>query len=564
MAKHIFVTGGVASSLGKGTTSSSLGRLLRSRGLRVTMQKLDPYINVDPGTMNPFQHGEVFVTDDGGETDLDLGHYERFVDVPLSRRSNATTGSIYQDVLAKERRGDYLGHTVQVIPHITNEIKQRIRALAADEDVDVVITEIGGTVGDIEILPFLEAIRQFRKDVGRENVFYVHVTLVPYIAPAGEQKTKLTQHSVTELRGAASSPTRSCCAPTGRSAPTSRRRSRCCATSPRRGSSRAWTCRRSTRSRSCCTTRASTTTCAVSCTSPSTNPTSPSGARSSPRVEAAKEPVRIGLVGKYVNLPDAYLSVVEALRHGGFACGAEVEIDWIASDDTEGLLAEGRLGGLDGIVIPGGFGVRGIEGKITAAGFGREQGIPFLGLCLGLHCAVIEFARNECGLDGANSSEFEPHTPHPVIDLMDEQRSVVDKGGTMRLGSYPAKLIGGTAVQRAYGEEVVYERHRHRYEVNNRYRAKLEEAGMVWSGLSPDDRLVEFLELPGHPFFVATQAHPEFKSRPDRPHPLFAAFVRAALERAEGRVPRLPISMDAPDGLEAAEVLGMGDPKAAV
>ena len=564
MAKHIFVTGGVASSLGKGTTSSSLGRLLRSRGLRVTMQKLDPYINVDPGTMNPFQHGEVFVTDDGGETDLDLGHYERFVDVPLSRRSNATTGSIYQDVLAKERRGDYLGHTVQVIPHITNEIKQRIRALAADEDVDVVITEIGGTVGDIEILPFLEAIRQFRKDVGRDNVFYVHVTLVPYIAPAGEQKTKPTQHSVTELRGAASSPTRSSAAPTGRSAPTSRRRSRCCATSPRRGSSRAWTlptlyeiplvlhdeglddyvCR------------------VLHLTEH--EPDLAEWRALVARVEAAKEPVRIGLVGKYVNLPDAYLSVVEALRHGGFACGAEVEIDWIASDDTEGLLAEGRLGGLDGIVIPGGFGVRGIEGKITAAGFAREQGIPFLGLCLGLHCAVIEFARNECGLDGANSSEFEPHTPHPVIDLMDEQRSVVDKGGTMRLGIYPAKLIGGTAVQRAYGEEVVYERHRHRYEVNNRYRAKLEEAGMVWSGLSPDDRLVEFLELPGHPFFVATQAHPEFKSRPDRPHPLFAAFVRAALERAEGRVPRLPISMDAPDGLEAAEVLGMGDPKAAV
>jgi CTP synthase len=528
------------------------------------MQKLDPYINVDPGTMNPFQHGEVFVTDDGGETDLDLGHYERFVDVSLSRRSNATTGSIYQDVLAKERRGDYLGHTVQVIPHITNEIKQRIRALAADEDVDVVITEIGGTVGDIEILPFLEAIRQFRKDVGRENVFYVHVTLVPYIAPAGEQKTKLTQHSVTELRGRGIQPDAIVCRSDRPIATHLKEKISLLCDVPEEG--------------------------IVSCVDAPTlyeiplvlhdegldsyvcrvlqltdhEPDLAEWKALVARVESAQEPVRIGLVGKYVNLPDAYLSVVEALRHGGFDCGAQVEIDWIASDDTEGLLAEGRLGGLDGIVIPGGFGVRGIEGKITAAGFAREQGIPFLGLCLGLHCAVIEFARNECGLDGANSSEFEPHTPHPVIDLMDEQRSVVDKGGTMRLGSYPARLIAGTTVHKAYGEEVVYERHRHRYEVNNRYRSKLEEAGMVWSGRSPDDRLVEFLELPDHPFFVATQAHPEFKSRPDRPHPLFAAFVRAALERAEGRLPRLPIAMDAPDGIVASEVVGMGGASAPV
>ncbi len=558
MAKHIFVTGGVASSLGKGLTSSSLGRLLKARGLRVTMQKLDPYINVDPGTMNPFQHGEVFVTDDGGETDLDLGHYERFVDVPLSRRSNATTGSIYQEVLAKERRGDYLGHTVQVIPHITNEIKQRIRALAADEDVDVVITEIGGTVGDIEILPFLEAIRQFRKDVGRDNVFYVHVTLVPYIAPAGEQKTKLTQHSVTELRGRGIQPDAIVCR-SDRPIPWELKQkiSSLCDV-PEEG--------------------------IVSCVDAPTlyeiplvlhdeglddyvcrvlhltehEPDLDKWRELVARVEAAQQPVRIGLVGKYINLPDAYLSVVEALKHGGFDCGAKVEIDWIASDDTEGLLAEGRLGGLDGIVIPGGFGIRGIEGKIAAAGFAREQGIPFLGLCLGLHCAVIEFARDMCGLDGANSSEFEPHTPHPVIDLMDEQRDVIDKGGTMRLGAYAAKLLPGSVVHKAYGEEVVYERHRHRYEVNNRYRARLEEAGMVWSGRSPDDRLIEFLELPDHPFFVATQAHPEFKSRPDRPHPLFAAFVRAALERAEGRVPRLPITIDTTEALE------VGDPTAAV
>jgi CTP synthase len=558
LAKHIFVTGGVASSLGKGLTSSSLGRLLKARGLRVTMQKLDPYINVDPGTMNPFQHGEVFVTDDGGETDLDLGHYERFVDVSLSRRSNATTGSIYQEVLAKERRGDYLGHTVQVIPHITNEIKQRIRALAADETVDVVITEIGGTVGDIEILPFLEAIRQFRKDVGRDNVFYVHVTLVPYIAPAGEQKTKLTQHSVTELRGRGIQPDAIVCR-SDRPIPWELKQkiSSLCDV-PEEG--------------------------IVSCVDAPTlyeiplvlhdeglddyvcrvlhltehTPDLDKWRQLVARVEAAQQPVRIGLVGKYVNLPDAYLSVVEALKHGGFDCGAKVEIDWIASDDTEGLLAEGRLGGLDGIVIPGGFGIRGIEGKIAAAAFAREQEVPFLGLCLGLHCAVIEFARDMCGLAGANSSEFEPHSPHPVIDLMDEQRDVVDKGGTMRLGTYPAKLLPGSIVHKAYGEELVYERHRHRYELNNRYRAKLEEAGMVFSGLSPDDRLVEFIELPDHPFFVGTQAHPEFKSRPDRPHPLFAAFVRAALERADGRVPRLPISIDTPEALE------VGDPTAAV
>ena len=558
MAKHIFVTGGVASSLGKGATSSSLGRLLKSRGLRVTMQKLDPYINVDPGTMNPFQHGEVFVTDDGGETDLDLGHYERFVDVPLSRRSNATTGSIYQDVLAKERRGDYLGHTVQVIPHITDEIKQRIRALAADEDVDVVITEIGGTVGDIEILPFLEAIRQFRKDVGRDNVFYVHVTLVPYIAPAGEQKTKLTQHSVTELRGRGIQPDAIVLRSDRPIATHLKSKISLLCDVPEEG--------------------------IVSCVDLPTlyeiplvlhdeglddyvcrvlqltehEPDLDDWRKLFARVEAARDPVRIGLVGKYVNLPDAYLSVVEALRHGGFGCGAQVEIDWIASDDTEGLLAEGRLGGLDGIVIPGGFGIRGIEGKIAAAGFAREQGIPFLGLCLGLHCAVIEFARNECGLAGANSSEFDPHTPHPVIDLMDEQRDVIEKGGTMRLGAYYARLVPDSVVQRAYGEEVVSERHRHRYELNNRYRAKLEEAGMVCSGLSPDDRLVEFIELPNHPFFVATQAHPEFKSRPDRPHPLFAAFVRAALDRAEGRAPRLPIDLEDTGALE------IGDPTAAV
>ena len=542
MAKHIFVTGGVASSLGKGLTASSLGRLLKSRGLRVTLQKLDPYINVDPGTMNPFQHGEVFVTDDGGETDLDLGHYERFVDVPLNRKSNATTGSIYQAVLAKERHGAYLGETVQVIPHITNEIKDRITSLAA-EDVDVVITEVGGTVGDIEILPFLEAIRQFRKDVGRENVFYIHVTLVPFIGPSGEQKTKPTQHSVTELRSRGIQPDAIVCR-SDRPIPTRLKEkiSQLCDV-PEEGIVSAvdadtlyeiplvlhdegldgYVCR------------------VLHLEEHEPDLTEWKGLVD--RVRSADFDVRIGLVGKYINLPDAYLSVAEALRHGGYACGARVQIDWIASDDTEGLLAEGRLRDLDGIVIPGGFGFRGIEGKIAAAGFARVQDIPFLGLCLGLHCATIEFARDVCGLAGANSSEFDPHSPHPVIDLMDEQREIVDKGGTMRLGAYPAKLLAGSIVREAYGEEVVYERHRHRYEVNNNYRRRLEESGLVCSGASPDDRLVEFIELPRsmHPFFVATQAHPEFKSRPDRPHPLFKAFVYAARQRAEGRMPRLPL-----------------------
>jgi CTP synthase len=543
VVKHIFVTGGVASSLGKGLTAASLGRLLKSRGLRVTMQKLDPYINVDPGTMNPFQHGEVFVTDDGGETDLDLGHYERFVDVALNRKSNATTGSIYQGVLAKERHGAYLGQTVQVIPHITDEIKDRILALAA-EDVDVVITEIGGTVGDIEILPFLEAIRQFRKDVGRENVFYVHVTLVPFIGPSGEQKTKPTQHSVTELRSRGIQPDVIVCR-----------------------SDRPIPSRLKEKISQLCDVPEEAVVSAIDAEHLYEIPLVlhdeglddyvcrvleladheshlHEWEQLVQRIDAADHEVRIGLVGKYVNLPDAYLSVAEAIRHGGYACGARIEFDWIASDDAEGLLAAGRLHELDGVVIPGGFGVRGIEGKIAAAGYAREHKLPYLGLCLGMQCAVIDYARSVCGLTGANSSEFDPHSPHPVIDLMDEQRDVVEMGGTMRLGAYPARLVPGTIVKQIYGEEVIYERHRHRYEVNNRYRRQLAEAGLVWSGTSPDDRLVEFVELPlaVHPFYVGTQAHPEFKSRPDRPHPLFAAFARAARDRAEGRAPRLPLA----------------------
>jgi len=536
VTKHIFVTGGVSSSLGKGLTASSLGRLLKCRGLRVTMQKLDPYINVDPGTMNPFEHGEVFVTDDGGETDLDLGHYERFIDENLHRDSNATTGSIYQSVIGKERRGDFLGKTVQVIPHITDEIKDRITRLASD-DVDVIITEVGGTVGDIEILPFLEAIRQFRKDVGRDNVCYLHVTLVPYLGPSGEQKTKPTQHSVTELRRGIQPDVIVCRSDRPISPGLKRKISLLCDVPVE----------------------------AVASAVDASNlyeiplvlheegldeyvcqllhlPGQPdlSGWETLvERIEAAVSPVRIGLIGKYVNLPDAYLSVAEALRHGGYELGAKVEIVWIQAEEVEGLLAEGRLHDLDGIVIPGGFGERGIEGKIAAAGYAREHGIPCLGLCLGLQVMVIDVARNLAGLAAANSREFDSTSPHLVIDLMDEQREVVDMGGTMRLGVYPARLAPGSQVAKAYGEELVYERHRHRYEVNPRYRHRLEEVGLACSGTSPDDRLVEYVELPSHPYWVGTQAHPEFKSRPDRAHPLFRELIAAALDRAEGRAPRL-------------------------
>ena len=551
MTKHIFVTGGVASSLGKGLTASSLGRLLKSRGLRVTMQKLDPYINVDPGTMNPFQHGEVFVTEDGGETDLDLGHYERFIDENLNRESNATTGSIYSSVLAKERRGDYLGVTVQVIPHITNEIKDRILKVATD-DVDVVITEVGGTVGDIEILPFLEAIRQFRKDVGRDNVFYLHVTLVPFIGPSGEQKTKPTQHSVTELRSRGIQPDAIVCRSDRPISEGLKRKISLLCDVPQEAVASAvdarnlyeiplvlheeglddYVCKM------------------LRFEGPELEPKLDSWRALVDRVDAAVTPVRIGLIGKYVMLPDAYLSVVEALRHGGFDHGADVEIEWVQAealeDQPDGSAADldGLLRHLDGIVIPGGFGLRGIEGKIAAARYAREHRIPCLGLCLGMQTMVIDFARNVCGLAGANSSEFDSETPHPVIDLMDEQREVVNYGGTMRLGVYPARLRTDSKVAAAYGESIVYERHRHRYEFNARYRRRIEEAGLRAVGTSPDDRLVEFVELADHPFWIGTQAHPEFKSRPDRPHPLFRAFVGASLARAEGRAPRL-IQLDA-------------------
>ena len=538
MAKHIFVTGGVVSSLGKGLTASSLGRLLKARGLRVTMQKLDPYINVDPGTMNPFEHGEVFVTDDGGETDLDLGHYERFIDENLTRASNATTGSIYSAVLAAERRGDYLGKTVQVIPHITDEIKRRIVRLATD-DVDVVITEVGGTVGDIEILPFLEAIRQIRLDVGRDNVCYVHVTLVPYIGPASEQKTKPTQHSVTELRSRGIQPDAIVCrSESPLSDDLKRKISNLCdvpveAVVNAADASSLYEIPLVLHDEGldgyvCSTLR-------LDAPEPDLGPWRALLAR----VEAATTPVRIGIIGKYVSLPDAYLSVVESLRHAGFEHGVDVELDWIQAEEVEGLLAAGRLRELDGMVIPGGFGERGIEGKIAAAGYAREHGIPCLGLCLGMQVMTVEFARDELGLVGANSSEFDPHTPHPVIDLMDTQRDVTDKGGTMRLGAYIAELAPGSQVAELYGRTVVSERHRHRYEFNPRYRSRFDSTDFVCSGTSPDGRLVEFIELRNHPFWIGTQAHPEFKSRPDRAAPLFSGLVAAGLARAEGRNPRL-------------------------
>lgn len=537
MPKHIFVTGGVASSLGKGLTASSLGRLLKLRGLRVTMQKLDPYINVDPGTMNPFEHGEVFVTDDGGETDLDLGHYERFIDESLTRNSNATTGSIYQAVLAAERRGDYLGKTVQVIPHITDEIKKRIKRLST-EDVDVVITEVGGTVGDIEILPFLEAIRQFGREAGKSSVCYIHVTLVPFIGPAGEQKTKPTQHSVTELTSRGIQPDIIVCrseAPL--SANLKRKISNLCnvedgAVVNAADARNVYALPLILHDEGLDT---------LVCEKLNIDAKIDLGPWQEfvDRVEASTKPVRIGLIGKYVDYQDAYLSVVESLKHAGFHHGAKVDIEWIQAEDVEGLLAAGRLSDLDGIVIPGGFGERGFEGKIAAAGYARENDVPCLGLCLGLQAMTIEFARNVMGLTGANSTEMDPTTPHPVIDLMHDQRDISDKGGTQRLGAFYAILEPNTRVHRAYGEPVVSERHRHRYELNAQLKPRLEAAGLRCSGLSPDRRLVEFIELDDHPFWVATQAHPEFKSRPDRPHPLFRELTAAALARRESRAPHL-------------------------
>jgi len=539
MSKHIFVTGGVASSLGKGITASSLGRLLKSRGLRVTMQKLDPYLNVDPGTMNPFEHGEVFVTDDGGETDLDLGHYERFIDEPLSRDSNATTGSIYSAVIAAERRGDYLGKTVQVIPHITDEIKRRITRLA-DDAVDVVITEIGGTVGDIEILPFLEAIRQFRLDVGRENVCYVHVTLVPFIGPSGEQKTKPTQHSVTELRSRGIQPDIIVCRSEAPLSPELKRKISNLCDVPVEAVVNAADARNLYEVPLVMHDEGlDTYVCKIFGFADRAIDLS-EWETLVDRVENSTKPVRVGIIGKYVALPDAYLSVVESLKHGGFFHGADVQIEWVQAEDVESMSADGRLSELDGIVIPGGFGERGVEGKIAAAAYARVNDLPCLGLCLGMQVMTIEFARHALAMDGANSSEFDSQTPFPVIDLMETQRDITDKGGTMRLGAYVAQLQPGSQLAAIYDSEVVSERHRHRYEFNPKFRARFDDSDFVCSGTSPDGRLVEFIELKGHPFWIGTQAHPEFKSRPERPAPLFRAFIAAALARSDGRNPQLP------------------------
>jgi CTP synthase len=571
VAKYVFVTGGVVSSLGKGLTAASLGRLLKSRGLRVMMQKLDPYINVDPGTMNPFQHGEVFVTEDGGETDLDLGHYERMIDENLFKSSNVTTGAIYQSVIAKERRGEFLGDTVQVIPHVTNAIKERVLQLGEDSGADVLITEIGGTVGDIESLPFLEAIRQLKTELGRDDTCYVHVTLVPYMAPAEEIKTKPTQHSVRELRSIGIQPDAIVC-----------RSDRPIGTDVKRKISLL------------CDVRTEGIISAadshniyeiplvlhaeglddyvvehlrISSAPPDLShwkelvgrmdastfkPSFPavitekgeagngqvSTIRDTPERTGDDGRVRIGLIGKYVRLPDAYLSVVESLKHAGFSHGVPVEIVWIASDSLATADLHEELGGLDGILVPGGFGVRGIEGKVQAVRYAREQKVPFLGLCLGLQCAVIEFARNVAGLDGANSTEFDPSTPYPVVDILAGQ-DLASLGGTMRLGAYPCRIAPDTKAAEAFRTELIYERHRHRYEVNPRLRARLERAGLVASGVSPDGTLVEICEVADHPWFMGSQFHPEFKSRPDRPHPMFQGFIGAAAD-ARGSRKALP------------------------
>lgn len=535
MAKHIFITGGVVSSLGKGITAASLGRLLKSRGLKVTIQKLDPYINVDPGTMSPFQHGEVFVTDDGTETDLDLGHYERFIDENLKRESNVTAGAIYWSVISKERRGDFLGGTVQVIPHITNEIKERILSLGRENKTDVVITEVGGTVGDIESLPFLEAIRQFRKDVGRENVFYIHVTLIPYLEAPAELKTKPTQHSVKELRSIGIQPDAIVCR-----------------------SERPITKAVKRKIALFCDIEANAVISAVDADTIYEVPLIiheedldkivvkqlQLKCRDTDlakwkllieRIRNIREKLKIAIVGKYVMLPDAYMSVVEALTHGGFYHNQNVEVSWVDAETLSPEEVEKKLSQVDGILVPGGFGVRGIEGKITAISYARKKEIPFLGICLGMQCAVVEFARHVVGWKNANSSEFNPDTPYAVIDLLPEQKNIENLGGTMRLGLYDCKLAPGSKAHAAYKSEVVQERHRHRYELNNQFRKEIEAKGLLFSGLSPDGILVEIIEIPQHPWFVASQFHPEFKSRPDRPHPLFREFIGAALEHRKKR-----------------------------
>jgi CTP synthase len=532
VAKYVFVTGGVVSSLGKGITAASLGRILTDRGLNIVNQKLDPYINVDPGTMNPYQHGEVFVTDDGGETDLDLGHYERFTGVNLRKDASVSAGSIFQSVIAKERRGDYLGATVQVIPHITNEIKTRIKRMGERENVDVVICEIGGTVGDIEGLPFLEAIRQFGRDVGPDNVCYIHVTLIPFIGAAEELKTKPTQHSVAELRSRGIHPDMIVARSDRPIDDAIRRKISLFCDVPADAVINALDAK-DIYEVPLAMEAAGLDRIVCAKLQIEAEPPDLSVWRSMvERMDRATETVTVGIVGKYVGLHDAYLSVAEALKHGAIANDVNVQIEWIQSDEVSGMVGETLLAHLDAIVIPGGFGGRGVEGKLEATRFARENGIPFLGLCLGLQCAVIEYSRHVLGLAEANSTEFAPATPHPVIALMEEQEDLTNKGGTMRLGLYPARLEEGSLARSLYGQEVVYDRHRHRLEVNNKYRERLIEAGLSLSGLSPDRNLVEFVELSSHPFFIATQAHPELSSRPSAPHPLFRGLLEAAVVRS--------------------------------
>lgn len=528
MTKYIFVTGGVVSSLGKGITAASLGRLLKNRGLSVTIQKFDPYINVDPGTMSPYQHGEVFVTEDGAETDLDLGHYERFIDINLNQNSNVTTGKIYSAVIAKERRGDYLGGTVQVIPHITNEIKERVFRAGRETGADVVITEIGGTVGDIESLPFLEAIRQIKSDIGRENVMYIHCTLVPYLRAAGELKTKPTQHSVKELRSLGIQPNVIVCRTEKPLSPDMKEKiALFCDIDPKavieaRDADILYEVPLMLQEQGL-------DEYVVRYLGFDCGPADMREWRAFvEKIRGLKEKTRIALVGKYVSLRDAYLSVAEALLHAGVANDTEVVIDWVNSEEVTADNVDALLGEADGILVPGGFGDRGIDGKIAAIRYARERRIPFLGICLGMQMAVVEFARHVLGWTAAHSSEIDPATPYPVIDLLPEQKEIEDLGGTMRLGAYPCAIVEGSLAHRAYGTTLVRERHRHRYEFNNQYREALERAGLRVTGTSPDGRLVEIIELADHPWFVATQFHPEFTSRPNRPQPLFRDFVRAA------------------------------------
>ncbi|TCZ78937.1 CTP synthase [Paenibacillus albiflavus] len=532
MTKYIFVTGGVVSSLGKGITAASLGRLLKNRGLKVTIQKFDPYINIDPGTMSPYQHGEVFVTDDGAETDLDLGHYERFIDINLSKNSNVTTGKVYSNVISKERRGEYLGGTVQVIPHITNEIKDRVFRAGREAHSDVVITEIGGTVGDIESLPFLEAIRQIKGDIGRDNVMYIHVTLIPYIKAAGEVKTKPTQHSVKELRSLGIQPNVIVCRTEhGLTDDIKRKVGLFCDID----SNAVIECRdaETLYEIPLMLHEQGLDDIVVNHLKLDTNkPDNREWEKLVGVVKNLKYTTEIAIVGKYVALHDAYLSIVESLSHAGFPLNSDVKIRWVDAEEiTDENVAE-QLAGIDGILVPGGFGDRGIEGKVAAIRYARTNKVPFFGICLGMQVAVVEYSRNVAGFAGANSSEINPATPYPVIDLLPEQKDIENLGGTMRLGLYPCKLTEGSLAAQCYGEELVYERHRHRYEFNNEYREAIEAAGLRITGTSPDGRLVEIVELPDHPWFLAVQFHPEFISRPNRPQPLFREFVKAALNKS--------------------------------